>query len=340
MVCKMVFRLLLFSNLESMQKFRDPKLYAAYDSEDNYWKLYHLFGGEYGPPANPHPELGWVGRFSRDTFVHDNSAAVGARTPVLFYGDSFTECSTLPDKSQCFEGLFNNDSGFTQNHYLLNYGVGRYGLDQIFLLLRRSVPHYKKPFVIVGIMTWDLDRSAHSVRIGQKPFFSVEEEGLVLKGVPINPNSSEFFAQHPPEIWSYLLRLWAQGDGPLWKIRRSVQGIDERYRRMANLNEAILLEIIRELRREDLPHLFVIFYPDWIYQDPPDWRELLIKKVLAGNDERYISTRELVADDSKRTGLNPQSQHYYSEGHPTAYQYQLIAEQIKQHVFLPRVGGN
>lgn len=334
-LCEITFRLLLFSKFEFMQKFRSPDLYASYDSEDNYWKLYYLFGGKFGPPANPHPELGWIGKFSRDTYVHDHATDAGSRTPVLLYGDSFAECSTIPNKQECFEGLFNGDPAFSRHHYLLNYGVGSYGLDQVFLLLRGSLRHYKDPFVIVGIMTWDLDRSAHSVRIGQKPFFQVEDEALVLKGVPINQKPDEFFRLNPPNVWSYLLRLWALGDGPFWRVRQAIQGVQERQRNMEGINEKILVEIIRHLRRQGAPHMFVIFYPSWVYQDPADWREVLIKRVLDENGESYFSTRELVFEDAKRLGKNPKVD-YYSDDHPTAYQYKLIAERIKPYILSNR----
>jgi hypothetical protein len=60
-----IFRVLLFSKVGFMEKFRIPELYFDYDSESNYWKLYYLFDGKLKPPANPHPLLGWVGDFSR-----------------------------------------------------------------------------------------------------------------------------------------------------------------------------------------------------------------------------------------------------------------------------------
>lgn len=337
-LCELAFRSLLFSKASFMQKFRIPDLYASYDSEDNYWKLHYLFGGKYRPPTHPHPRLGWVGSFSRDTYVHDNTSQVGSKTAVLLYGDSFAQCSTIPNKQECFEGLLNSDPDFSRQHFLLNYGVGGYGVDQILLLLQESLPHYEHPFVIVGIMTWDLDRSAHSVRVGQKPYFKVENEALVLKGVPISQNPEEFFASNPPRVWSYLLRLWALGDGPLWRLRQAVQGVEERRRNMEDINEKILMKIIQELRRGKSPHMFVIFYPNWVYQGPPDWREKLIKRVLEENGESYLSTKELVFEDAKRLGKSPK-EYYYSEDHPTSYQYRLISDRIKPFIVSRRESG-
>lgn len=330
-ICEIGFRVLLFSNVEFMKRFRSADLYSSYDSEDNYWKLYFLFGGEFRPPESPHPKLGWVGQFDRDTFLHNEATHVGMKKPVLLYGDSFAACSTLQNKQECFEGFFNNDPQLSQRYDLLNYGVGGYGVDQIFLLFRESLKHYQDPFVIIGIMTWDFDRSVLSVRIGQKPYYEVEEEELKLKGVPVSQDSNEFFREHPPQIWSYLYRLWAVNGDRFWRVRQALLGVEKRQRKVAEVNEKILNEMIAELNRRGLQHLFVIFYPNWTYRESPDWREVLIKRVLSENGERYLSTKELVSEDAKRLGKNP-LEYYDATGHPTAYQNRLITNHIKPYV--------
>ena len=51
------FRAMLFLDTPYMQRYRDPGLYAYFESDD-YWKLYFIFGGKYKPPKTPHPLLG------------------------------------------------------------------------------------------------------------------------------------------------------------------------------------------------------------------------------------------------------------------------------------------
>ena len=183
----------------------------SYDSESNYWKLYYLFNGKLKPPANPHPLLGWVGDFSRETYLHNEASNINGRKAVLLYGDSFAACATT--KEECFQGMLNADDEFASEGYLINYGVGDYGVDQIFLLLKNSLHHFQNPFVIISFMTHDVDRSTLSVRIGQKPYFEFVGGELVLRGPPINSDPNDFFAKNPPRVPSYLFRLWVQGNG-------------------------------------------------------------------------------------------------------------------------------
>jgi hypothetical protein len=186
---------------------------------DDYWKLYFMFGGKYKPPETPHPLLGWVGRFDRETYTHAEYAGIADKRPVLLYGDSFASCAV----DQCFQGILNSDSGFSQNHFLLNYGVGGYGVDQIFLLYQKSIEQYENPFVILSMLTEDLDGSALAVRTGQKPFYRLINNSLALSGIPIDPSPQSFFSKNPPGITSYLFRMFIhsnlfqkfiQGEGP------------------------------------------------------------------------------------------------------------------------------
>src|SRR5687768_15432980 len=87
------FRLLLFSRLPVMEKFRNPGLYADYFSDSDWWKLYYLFGrSEHQPAPHPHPLLGWVGEFSSETYRHYQANEIAHRRVILLYGDSFAHC--------------------------------------------------------------------------------------------------------------------------------------------------------------------------------------------------------------------------------------------------------
>jgi hypothetical protein len=191
-----ISRALLFSKVGFMEKFRTPELYFDYDSKDNYWKLYYLFAGNLRPPANPHPLLAWIGDFSRENYLHHEASNIKGRKAVLLYGDSFAGC--LVSKEECSQGILNADDKFAARCYLLNCGVGNYGVDQIFLLLKNSLDHFQNPFVISSILIQDVDRSTLSVRVGQKPYFELVADELVLWGVPINADSKAFFAMNPP----------------------------------------------------------------------------------------------------------------------------------------------
>ena len=179
LICEVGFRTLLFSQVAFMERFREPNLYTDYFSDDDWWKLYYAFN----KPANdtakqPHSLLGWgwAGKFSNETYLHAEAGQVGRRRPVLLYGDSFTHCLTALE--DCFQGILNKDTEFSKDHYLLNYGVLGYGVDQIYLLLKSSLFLYHEPYVIVGIHTRDLDRSILSYFVAQKPYFELIEGEL------------------------------------------------------------------------------------------------------------------------------------------------------------------
>ena len=66
-----------------------------------------------------------------------------------------------------------------------NFGVAGYGLDQIYLRFKQSHDHFKKPVVIIGILTVDMDRCVMKNRSRPKPYFLIKENELVLSGVPV-----------------------------------------------------------------------------------------------------------------------------------------------------------
>jgi hypothetical protein len=327
---EVIFRLLLFSEVGFMHRFRSPDLYGVWDSDDDYWKLYYLFGGRFKPPAHPHPRLGWIGTFSPETYLHNDAHKLGNKIPILLYGDSFAECSTIENKQDCFQGIVNNDAHLSQRFFLLNYGVGGYGVDQMYLLLRESLPHYQNPFVIVGIMTQDLDRSALAVRIGQKPFFSVEDGTIVLKGVPVLQHPAVFFSENPPRIVSYLARMWAKHDGRFYRVRQLILGTEHQVQKKKAVNEKIILALVAELKRRNIPHLFLIFYPDWVYNDPADWREIFLRNLFEEHHIPYLSTKEIIWEDARKSGRHPMEYHF--DSHPTAGAYRLLAGALKAHI--------
>lgn len=321
------FRTLLFSDYAFMHRFRAPGLYADPMSDDDYWKLQYLFDSRFPPPAKPHPLLGWVGNFSRDTYAHDKIRYVGGKRPVLFYGDSFAGCVVLP----CFQQLLNAAEDFSQGYYFLNYGVGGYGVDQIYLLLKKSTPLYTNPFVVVGIMTEDLDRSLQSVRVGQKPYFEVVEDQLVLRGTPVNPDPAAYFAEHPPEIVSYLYRFLTHSEFLPWRLREYLNGAGEARRKKILVNKHIIVNIIEELRARNLDFVFLIFHP----KDPPvfnNWRDAFLRELFSQNRVAFLSTREIVGEDALQSRRDITEYYIKGDGHPTALQNVLVAKELKNFI--------
>ena len=330
--CEFGFRMLLFSQVSLVERFREPSLYTDYFSEDDWWKLYHAFN----KPANdtakhPHPLLGWAGEFFGETYQHAEAGQVGRRQPVLLYGDSFTHCLTTAE--ECFQGVLNADPQFASDHYLLNYGVPGYGVDQIYLLLKNSLSLYQKPYVIVGIYTRDLDRSILSYFVGQKPYFEVMADELVLRGTPIIQDPKTYLANNPPHIWSYLYRLWLYQEGRPVRLRHYLRGVDVKQARKQRVNERLVAEMLREINSRHLPSFFIIFADkDEIKEE--SWSEQFLVELFKRRGVPYISTRALIAEDVQRNGLPIESYYLAKDGHPNAYQNLLVAREMKRRLLL------
>jgi hypothetical protein len=333
---EVVFRGLLFSDASFMLRFRDPSLYAATNPEnDNYWKLHYLFNadGRMHVPKNPHPLLGWGDKFSRETYLHQSAAEMGSRRGVLLYGDSFAGCANkTPDERTCFQGILNTDNDFSRGHFLLNYGIGGYGLDQIYLLLKNSLHLYHRPFVIVSLMTKDLDRSLLTARGAPKPYFQLSGDDLVLQGTPVPSDASSFYAEHPPEIPSFVYRLilsnhWRMPAGLLQYLES--KPIDENRAAVIALNQRILEKIVDEVKTSE--YVFLIFHDKGSLNDNDDWRDSFLIKWLTDRQISYVSSKDLIrADASKK---NKKLSEYYlpdDDGHPSVYQNSIIANELKR----------
>jgi hypothetical protein len=337
-VAELGFRAALFSDIAFMKRYRVPERYA-YGESDDYWKLDFLFGSSgYKPPKTPHPLLGWVGWFDRETYRHDEYARIRNKRPVLLYGDSFASCSVSP--KECFHGILNSDPGFSKNHFLLNYGVGGYGVSQIFLLYQKSIGQYKNPFVIVSMLTEDLDRSVLSVRVGQTPFFRIVDNSLALSGIPIGPSAESFYSKNPPEITSYLFRMFVhsdlfqkfiQSEGPPWRIKNYFRTKPLQMReQIEQINRHIILEIIRDLRERNLQFLFLIFHPQWALRHD-DWRDEFLIRLLDSNNVPYLSSKLMLKQHASQ--LHTRYEDYYlAGGHPNGYQNRIIANELKSYL--------
>lgn len=332
-VAELVFRALLFSSVPWMEKFRKPELYGDYFSDDAYWLLYERFGGEYDPPQDPHALLGWIsGSFDRDSLLHGNSAQVGRRRPVLFFGDSFTSCAERP----CFEDVLNADAAFSRGCFMLNYGVGGYGLDQIYLLMHEVIPKYRDPVVVLGVLTEDVDRAVLSVRVGQKPRFHLIDGELRLDDRPIEGDPERFFAATSPRIVSYLYRLAVYGGPAPPRLRQFLVHESARRAEKVALARALLRQAIRELRALDLDFSVVVFVGNWrgvssVVEDD-DWRLDAILGTLAAEGVDTLSTKGVLREDMAGTGRAVKQYFIPNDGHYRGHTNVLIAGRLRSQL--------
>lgn len=331
---EMVLRWMLFSGGDGFQNLRQPEYYADI-SEDAYWKLYYEFGGEYQPPEQPHPLLGWIGYFDEDTYLHRDFKHLGKRRPVLLYGDSFAMCV---DSVQCFEDILNADSSFTAENYLLNYGVGGYGVGQAALLCKATAPKYDRPLVIFSMLTTDIDRTILSVRTGQKPYFDLVNDELKLKGLPINPDPKAFFEDNGPGITSYLYRRFVYSDLNVlpYRIRKRMTHKDHYIQKKQDVNEALLQQVTLELRGANMDFVFMVFHFEDDMMSPKsedNWRDQFFKRVIATDNQVPLLWTKGIIRGHRET--HPENNHdayiIPGNGHPTTLYNRLISEEIKRY---------
>lgn len=316
---ELALRVGIRANVEAL---RDPSLYADATTDDDWWKLHHLWGGRFEPPSPQQVDslLGWAPPVTPGNplgIVRAEPYRVDFEQPaILFYGDSFVRGMTsLPERiPQRLEMHLNGPPVY-------NYGVGGYGLDQIYLRFRRSHGRFENARVVFGILTDDIDRCVLRVRSGPKPYFEIDGEALVLRGTPIGSDVRAWLDEHPPEIRSYLAALVRRALQIARSGGRPIEGPygQEEKRRIA---ARIIEEVVAEARRAQLPLLVVLFYARYEF-GYVGWRERFLTNELERRGVPYLDTKEILLAEASRRGVPPVS--FYDGGHPNAVGNDLIA---------------
>lgn len=332
-VVELVLRFLLFNGDPKWDFLRIPQIYALFHRDgaedhfnEDFWKLNYIFSGSIGL-EDPHPLLGWKGKFTED-YSHYDAHLQGDKRPVLLFGDSFSMCV---DSTQCFEDILNSDSAFSENHVLFNYGVGGFGVDQIHLLMNEVVKLYDDPIVIFGLLTTDMDRSMLKFRDAQKPYFELIDDNLVLRGTPISMPTSEYVESNPVEIWSYVINLMLNGwiwvfDEPLRLKWRYVENLQA-------LNREIIEDQLAHLRQSNVEHFGLVF--QGVFQKDYEWRNIFIRDLFKELDLPYIAAKDIYRRHKEKTGWDESRYFIPIDRHPNSYYNGLISEAIKAYVLQP-----
>ena len=283
---------------------RDPNRFADALSDDDFWRLQRRFQDdiERDQFARPHPELGWLpGSVSSRDLAHRDEESLGGRRPVLLYGDSFSAC--VAPSEDCWETLL-DESALSSEYRMLNFGTCAYGLDQIVLLLERSVDRYleQDPIVVIGVFVdEDLDRCALSFRGHPKPQVIERSEDFAWQ-YPGDVGVEEWLEQHPISPRSYLGELFL-GSGLV------PRGCSERSKAdsiaLKQERATWLLQRMRELLRErELDHFVVLFHGERLAagREGVDWREAFLLRTLEELQIPYVSSREALFADHIATG--------------------------------------
>ena len=286
-----------------------------------------------------------MGQAEPGSYAHPDEASLRDRRPVLLFGDSYAQCATPAE--QCFQSLL-EQSELAHEFALLNYGVGGYGLDQMYLLMRRVLPRFRarKPFVVVAIMLDDdFTRSLLGLRDWPKPRARLEQ-GVLRIDPPSATDPEQYLSEHPLQVTSWAWRLFVYRDGFLprsWQARWRDTGapIEERVA----VNRALLDAIALELNAAQVEHVFLFVNGEQTLFDDPSlqWTVKLARDFQRESNEPCVwSTPYLRAGtcgDLER-GHQLFGNNGVMAGHYTAWANRLAFEALRQGILGARTAPN
>ncbi len=322
---EMLFSKLLFSQLSFMANLKRPEFYTT-PWELDFFKLRHFFQEKY--KESPDKTLGWVNGSikSLDGYGHVDDSNLKGRIPVLLYGDSFAQCHT--SVQECFQGILNDNPQFNRTHYLINYGVSGYGIDQVYLLYKQTIAQYHNPIVVIGILNYDMDRSIMPVTWGIKPFFTVRNGELIYRTAHLSSDVDDFFLSNPPSIKSYLWRLVVNEVPIPENLQEWLRALPEDRANIKITNEKIIIQLSNDLKSRGIPHLFILFeWPKRMIKEP-DWRVNFLVEVFNKNGLNFITSRNVLSSIEPCGQKFDYEKYAVNDGHPNYLFNILITQQI------------
>lgn len=322
---ELALRWLIFSPaspLEFGEGLREPSLYAVHECGTEFYLVQARMVEERFatyPCPNPDPLLGWRPRhLAAETYAHADEDALGVRRPVLFYGDSFTQC--VLRAGNCWESLL-ADSDLADELLLFNYGGGGFGFDQVYLMFRETSPRFaeRDPVVVVGLLVDDdLDRCALHLRSWPKPRFRLEGDALELDRPP-GPSAADVLAERSPGIVSYLLRLFLHQPGLVSNdLRRRLLGRDDAEDEVRALARRFLDEIVAACEAAGHPLFFVLFHGPELTRrgdEAANWRDAFLKAELDARGVPFLDAgATLRAAAAASDGRETTDDYFYLEG--------------------------
>lgn len=298
---------------------RKPGLYANWYSDDDYWKLQQEWQGRWKHqiPEEVQPLLGWsqAAVTSQNPLGLRDTSLARLHSPgpkILFYGDSYVRGEADP----AFELPEFLQHRLSQTA-VVDLSSKGYGLDQIYLIFRETLPLVPHPRVLVGLLVSDdLDRTVLRVRTSQKPYFVVDSTGnLTLRGVPIERDQEGYFHRLRLSFSIYLVAFLKQRlVGPNLKIPQKQAVADRLFDRFAS-----------EARAAGAELRFVLFYSQ------PDltrvtWQEAFIKKELAAKRIEFLDTKPILLRYSHDKNVSLDAFYKPGDGHHNNLGNQVIGD--------------
>ncbi len=336
-----ILRFLLFHDgalaREWGARWRKPGRYGDPALDAEYWRLRWVFGTSARKPDPPchDPLLGWTGReIEPGTYRLLEEPADDARRPLLVYGASFANCSTPSE--DCFEGLLEH-SDLAGELCASNYGVGGYGIDQVYLLLRETIDRYadRDPrVVIVAVADTDFERCSVDFRDWPKPRLRLGD-GRLLDGDPVSPSPEAHLREHGTGVRSYVWSALLHGASPLpVGLRERLSGTRAKRREQALLIQAIVRSIREELDSRGIEwFLLLCVSPPGLRLKPYEPIEAMLLRFFEDERIPYVHMRPWILEWWRVPGRKGRDL-FFQPGdqgtdHPTAEGNRLLFEAMR-----------
>jgi hypothetical protein len=324
-----------FSINHGIAPLNAPALYANGFCDDDYWKLLARKLSVPKLPENVYdPVLGWTLARSKDN-PHGLSlhAANPGHRDLPFYGDSFMQARTPPEDSvpAIVQRLL-------PDYQTLNFGVGGYGIDQIYLRYDLSADEFPARPIVFSIMTRDIDRSMLSIRDAIKPQFQLKNDAISLAGTPVPRDPEAWLSAHPVSIRSYSLSVLSHL-AVLIKTGFDSSQSECNVKEKVELNRRILDRVLARAAGLDQRIVGLIFVePRDLVVEQPGWRYLFLKDYFEKHDVPYVDTLAVIRADMQRSMRKTGDYFIQGDGHPNAVANTLIADKVAE--VLTRVAQN
>lgn len=320
------------------------KLASHYSNDDDtdYWYYRHIFTrnieiknkqtefySNWEVSLQPDPLLGYSRKKDVNIPCHETSnlGTRGAKNytfqgkKIIFYGDSFTESNA------CSNNTITSKIENKTKIETLNYGVGGYGLDQIFLLFKNSYKQFNtsQGIFLIGLIHEDIDRVTLRGRTTSKPYFTISNNRLQLHTEHIDANNlASYFETYKPKSKVYIVNLLLAKIGvrDLWNSYLKKKNIEIKK----SITALILKDVKTIQKNNNLKVYFVVFYPKFLYLGYKDWKIEFLESQFKEYDLEYIDLRECLLKYQQIRDIPFKD--LYVAGHPTSESNNVLAECI------------
>ncbi len=247
------------------------------------------------------------------------------RPKAWFFGDSFTAGVVMPEDS--IPARFEK---YRPKRQALNFGVGGYGVDQIWLRYEQESDKIPEGSPIyIGILTTDLDRSVLGYFFGYKPVFRPEGTEFKYIAPPPREDIAEFARQKPETIPSYslaLLRTAAELVTTQFDRSETHCGLQEKQA----VNAYLMDRLLNRAKERKHQLRWIIFVSFASFYKPMNWRHDFLTGFLTKRRQFFLDSREALSREARLLNVAPEIYYIPNDGHLNAKGNDIIAKYLSR----------